>query len=294
MVKEGFYNMKKTVFKLKSKIAAGILIFFALFIAIPLWMLISGSFMGTNEISKNLSPVLSDTSGKVFWPIFPLYPTLRPYVELLLDSPSFFKMFWNSCSQVFPIMLGQLIIAVPAAWAFAKINFPLKRLIFILYIALMIMPFQVTMVSSYIVLDKLHLLNSQLAVIMPAIFSTFPVFIMVKFFHSIPDSIIEAAQIDGANEWQIFMKIGIPLGSSGILSAMILSFLENWNALEPSLTFLSDKSKWPLSLYLPQISTDNLGVSFAASVIMMTPALLIFLFGQSYLEDGIRASGLKE
>lgn len=279
---------------IKKHLAQAFLFIFVLLILIPLWMMISGSFMGTEEITRNLAPVLSDSLDKVFWPVIPQYPTLQPYIELLLDSPAFFKMFWNSCFQVFPILAGQLIIAVPAAWAFARFHFPFKKIIFTVYIALMIMPFQVTMVSSYLVLDKFRLLNSQAAVILPAVFSTFPVFIMVKFFSSIPPSLFEAAQIDGAGEWILFTRIGLPLGTSGIMSAMILDFLENWNAIEPSLTFLSDKSKWPLSLYLPSIATDNVGVSLVASVIMMTPALLIFFFGQSYMEEGIKASGLKE
>lgn len=250
--------------------------------------------MGSGEVMNNLSPVLTDSDGKAFWPVIPQYPTFRPYVELLLDSPSFFAMFWNSCRQVIPILFGQLLIAVPAAWAFANYNFPMKKGIFTIYIALMIMPFQVTMVSGYLVLDRLKLLNTHFAIILPAVFSTFPVFIMVKFFASIPRSLIEAAQIDGANEWKIFTKVGIPMGVSGIMSVLVLGFLENWNAMEAPLTYLSDKSLWPLSLYLPTIAADKVGVSLAASVIMMTPALLIFLFGQSYLEQGICASGLKE
>ncbi|MGN6711836.1 carbohydrate ABC transporter permease [Anaerocolumna jejuensis] len=279
---------------MKRNLARIILILFSLLILIPLWMVVSGSFMGSNEISDNLAPVLSDNKGSAFWPVIPLYPTFRPYLELLLDSPAFFAMFWNSCKQVIPILLGQLLVAVPAAWAFAKFEFRFKRILFTIYITLMIMPFQVTMVSGYLVLDQLKLLNTHLAIILPAVFATFPVFIMVKFFSAIPQSLIEAAEIDGANEWQVFTKIGIPLGISGIMSALVLGFLENWNAIEPPLTFLSDKSLWPLSLYLPNISTDKVGVSLAASVIMMAPALLIFLFGQSYLEQGIRASGLKE
>jgi multiple sugar transport system permease protein len=278
----------------KKNIATLILLLFACLIIIPLWMVVSGSFIGKNEITRNLAPVLSDSKGKAFWPIVPQYPTFRPYIELLLDSPAFFAMFWNSCKQVIPILIGQLFIAVPAAWTFARFEFPLKKIIFTLYITLMIMPFQVTMVSSYLVLDYFKILDTNFAIILPAIFATFPVFIMMKFFSSIPGELFEAAEIDGANEWNIFVRLGIPLGNSGIISALVLGFLEQWNAIEPPLTFLDDKSNWPLSLYLPNIATDNVGVSLAASVIMMLPALLVFLYGQSYLEDGIKASGLKE
>lgn len=105
---------------------------------------------------------------------------------------------------------------------------------------------------------------------------------------------IEAAKIDGASDFQVFLKIGIPLGYPGILSVLILGFLEYWNAIEQPMTFLQEKELWPLSLYLPNIAVDKVSVSFVASVIMMIPAILIFIFGQRYLEEGIAASGLKE
>lgn len=286
--------MSSLLYSLKKNMPYVILMVIGLLVWIPIWMIITGSVMGSVELNENLSPVLSGSNGTVHWTAIPKYPTLRPYVELLLDSPSFFVMFWNSCKQVFPVLLGQLFVAVPAAWAFARYDFRLKKILFILYMGLMLMPFQVTMVSSYLVLDKLKLMNTHYAIILPAIFSTFPVFIMVKFFSSIPQTLIEAAQLDGANDFQIFVKIGIPLGASGIMSALVLGFLEYWNAVEQPLTFLSDKSLWPLSLYLPNISVDKAGVSMAASIVMMIPAVLIFLFGQKYLEQGIRASGLKE
>lgn len=280
--------------KTKKCIIRLILGLVTLFIWIPLWMLLSGSFMGALEIEDNLSPVLGLKDGLAKWSVLPRFPTLRPYVELLLDSPGFFKMFWNSCIQVFPGLLGQLLAAVPAAWSFARFRFRGKRILFTIYIILMVMPFQVTMVPSYLVLNRLGLMDSHLALILPNIFSTFPVFIMVKFFKSIPESLLEAARLDGAGEFSIFLKIGVPMGASGIISAIILGFLEYWNAIEQPLTFLKSKALWPLSLYLPNITTDKAAVSLAASVIMMTPALLIFLFGQRYLEEGIQASGMKE
>jgi len=159
---------------------------------------------------------------------------------------------------------------------------------------LMLMPFQVTMVSSYLVLDSLRLMDTLWAIILPGAASTFPVFIMTRFFAAIPASLTEAAALDGAGPFQVFLRVGLPLGAPGILSAVVLGFFEYWNALEVPLTFLKDKSLWPLSLYLPAISSENLGVSLIASVVMLTPALLIFLFGQKYLEQGITAAGMKE
>ena len=260
----------------------------------PLIMMVSGSFLGPEELRESYGVVLEETSGPITLKLIPDFPTFRSYVELLLDSPDFFVMFWNSCRQVFPILIGQMAVGIPAAWAFARYDFPGRKILFLIYMILMVMPFQVTMVSNYLVLSKLSLMDTHWGVILPGIFSTFPVFIMEKFFNSIPDALIEAAKIDGANSFQIFLKVGIPLASSGIISSLILNFLEYWNAIEAPMTFLKTKSKLPLSLYLPQITTDQVSVSFVASVVMMIPAILGFLWGQEYLQQGIVASGLKE
>ena len=266
----------------------------ALFVWVPLWMLLSASFMGGEEMAHNLASVLAEENGYAHWPLLPQYPTLKPYIELLLDAPEFFTMFWNSCKQVFPIVAGQIAIGAPAAWAFARFRFRGKGALYALYIVLMLMPFQVTMVSSYFVLDGLGLMNTVWAIILPGAVSTFPVFLMIRFFAAIPSALTEAASLDGAGPWQIFLYLGLPLGAPGILSAVVLGFLEYWNALEQPMTFLKDRTIWPLSLYLPTVTAENAGASLAASVIMLTPALLIFLFGQKYLEAGIAASGMKD
>lgn len=260
----------------------------------PLFLMFTNSFLGVQEIKEAYGAVLGEDIGNVAIRLVPQYMTLRSYVELLLDSPDFFVIFWNSCRQVFPILAGQILIGMPAAWAFARFRFRGRRILFFLYMLLMIMPFQVTMVSNYIVLSKLSLMDTHLALIVPGIFSTFPVFIMEKFFKAIPEAVLDAAKVDGAGALQIFMKIGLPLGIPGIMSSSILCFLEYWNAIEAPMTFLKTKSKLPLSLYLPDITTEQLSVSFTASVVMMIPAILIFAWGRDYLQQGIEESGLKE
>ena len=279
---------------MKKWLIGMVLVLVAFFVWVPLWLLLSGSLMGAEEMAQNLAPVLKNAEGTAGWPLLPMYPTLKPYVELLLDTPQFFAMFWNSCRQVFPVVLGQVLIGAPAAWAFARFRFRGKKALFSLYIVLMLMPFQVTMVSSYLVLDGLGLMNTVWAIILPGAVSTFPVFLMVRFFTAIPSALTEAAALDGAGPFQTFLHVGLPLGAPGILSAVVLGFLEYWNALEQPLVFLKDKTLWPLSLYLPTVTADNAGVSLVASVIMLVPALLIFLFGQKYLEAGISAAGMKD
>jgi multiple sugar transport system permease protein len=279
---------------MKKTLVFSALCLLSLLVWIPLIMLVSGSLTGAGEISKNLSPVLAGETGFASWPLMPRYPTLRGYIELLLDAPEFFVMFWNSCALVFPVVAGQIIVGAPAAWALTRPRFRQRKILRLIYIALMLLPFQVTMVSNYLVLDGLKLLDSRWAVILPGIFSPFPVFIMMRFFSAVPEALLEAAALDGAGPVRRFLYVGLPLGVPGILSASVLGFLEYWSLIEQPLTFFKNRHIWPLSLYLPVISTDRAGVSLAASILMLLPALLVFLFGQHSLEQGIQASGLKE
>lgn len=265
-----------------------------LLMLLPLCLMVTNSFLGVREIQEAYGIVLEESGEEFSFRILPQYFTLRPYVELLLDSPDFFVMFWNSSRQVFPILLGQIVIGMLAAWAFARFQFRGRRRLFFGYMVLMILPFQVTMVSNYILLSKLSLMDTHLGLIVSGIFSTFPVFLMEKFFKALPEAMLDAARVDGASELQIFIKLGVPLGMPGMMSSVILCFLEYWNAIEAPMTFLKTKAKFPLSLYLPNITTDQLSSSFAASIVMMIPAVLIFLWGRDYLQQGIEASGLKE
>ena len=105
---------------------------------------------------------------------------------------------------------------------------------------------------------------------------------------------MESARLDGAGELLIFIKIGIPLGSPGIISALVLGFLEYWNLIEQPMVFLKTKELWPLSLYLPNIELEQAGFAFAASVVALAPAVLVFLSGQDYLEQGIVSTAVKE
>lgn len=275
-------------------VRVGILGLFVLMCLAPVAFLLIGSFMGNAEIYSHIAPVIGDTQGYADWTLLPMYPTMRHLVELLLDSPEFFHMFWNSVKVTVCIMGGQLLLGMPAAWGLSRYSFPGRKLVYMLYILLMVMPFQVTMLSEYLVLDQLNLLDTRGAVILPGIFSTFSVFLMYRFFRGIPDSILEAARIDGAGEWQLFLKVGIPLGSSGIISAMVLSFLECWSMIEQPMVFFKTRSLWTLSLYLPEINGSNAGFCICASLMALLPAALVFLSGQDYLEAGIVASAVKE
>lgn len=279
----------------KKNMTVLLLLLPAAFICLPVVLIITGSVMDSMELKQYLYPVFNDGEDFIRWKLMPDYPTFEHYGRLLFFTPSsFFVLFWNSVRLVIGILVGQMIVGVPAAWAFASYRVRGSRTLFVLYVVLMLLPFQVTMLSSYLVLDRLSLMNTHLAILLPAVFSTFPIFLSYGGFRAIPMQLLEAARIDGAGELRIFFTIGLPLGKSGLLSAIVLGFLEYWNMMEQPLAFWEDKSLWPLSLYLPEISWMQAGFALCASFITLIPAAFVFVLGQDYLEQGIIYSGLKE
>ena len=262
---------------------------FALIMLLPIWIAVTGAFSSQWELTENLRPVLGNGQGLAKWTLLPQSPTLKSLVQVLLDSPEFFTMFWNSVTITAGILLGQFAIAVPAAWGLAKLHLPRK--LGDLYMVLMLLPFQVLMYPEYLVLKSLGLLNTLWAVILPGVFSAYPVFLLTRFFGAIPEEILEAARLDGAGEWQIFRYIALPLGLPGLLSVGILSFLDAWNLIEQPMTFLKNRALWPLSLFLPETTLTDAGLGFAAALLMLIPALLLFGLCQDALEQGIALPG---
>ena len=138
---------------IKKYIAAGALLVPAVLICLPVLLILTGSVMDSLEMKQYLLPVFGDGEGYIRWKLMPDYPTFEHYGRLLFMTPSFFVLFWNSVKLVLCILAGQLLVGVPAAWAFAAYSVRGSRALFALYVVLMLLPFQVTMLSSYLVLD---------------------------------------------------------------------------------------------------------------------------------------------
>ena len=162
---------------------------------------------------------------------------------------------------------------------------------FFAYIILMMMPYQVTLVPNYLVLDWMDLLDTNWAIWLPGIFSPFSVYLITKYMKRIPVSLLEAAKIDGANEWQVFAKICVPICKGIIMSCAILIFIDYWNMVEQPLLFFSDTDKYPLSIFLSKINAGEVGLAFAVATVYMVPSLLIFLYGEEQLVEGIAYQG---
>lgn len=282
--------MKKLPKILISILLAGI----AAILCFPVLFGVTGAFSSQWELEGKLMPIFRGGEEMATWTLLPEAPTLRAMVEVLLDSPGFFPMFWNSVKISLGILLGQLLTSVPAAWALARLPIPGKKHILTLYVLLMLMPFQVLMFPQFLVLRDFQLLDTLGAVIVPAVFSTFPVFLLHRFFLAIPQEILEAARLDGAGEVRIFLQIAVPLGAPGILAGAILSFFESWNVIEQPMTYLETKQLWPLALFLPNIGMEDMAMGFAAALLMLIPAMLLFFLCQEDLMQGIALSGGKD
>lgn len=283
----------------KIAIATLIAAVFAILFLLPIVLTISNSFMASSEISSNYGTVFAtnDSGGKVYiaekvnLKFIPDMVSFSQYITVLFKSPEYLLKFWNSVVLVGPIVVFQLVVASLASYGFARYRGRIREIIFFGYIILMLMPYQVTLVPNYLVSNWLNILDTYWAIWLPGIFSPFAVFLLTKFMRRIPTSVIEAAQIDGAGEWQIYRKICLPLCKGAICSAAILVFIDYWNMVEQPIILLSDAEKHPLSVFLSKINAGEVGLAFAVATIYMVPSLLIFLYGEEYLVDGITYQG---
>lgn len=271
---------------MKNKIIALVLSLLCFMGLFPVIFILVGSFGGSIEMRDYLSPLWGGGEAYISPNVIPSFPTLQSYVDTLIDRTEFIVMFWNSIFYVTIILVGQLIIAVPAAWALTRVNHYIKSIIVTFYTVLMTLPFALTMLPQYMVLDYLDLINTRWAMILTGIFSPFSVFILYYYLRNVPTVLIEQARIDGAGNWSIFVKIVLPIGKPGIISSVFLGFIESWNMLEQPMMFIENKKLWPITLFFANITIENSKILFAASTITLIPAIYVFYMGYMYLEQG--------
>lgn len=295
----GKRKRQKCITAVRLSTAFLIAAFFALLFLAPIILTISNSFMSETEISSNYGQVFAtnESGGKVYiaekvnLKFIPDMVSFQQYITVLLKSPAYLLKFWNSVILVVPIVIFQLLIAALAAYGFSRYRGRLREIIFFAYIILMLMPYQVTLVPNYLVSDWLNLIDTRWAIWLPGIFSPFAVFLLTKYMRRIPVGVIEAAEIDGAGELQIFTSISMPLCKSAICSAAILVFIDYWNMVEQPLILLRDTEMHPLSVFLSKINSGEIGLAFAVATIYMVPSLFVFLYGEDYLIEGITYQG---
>ncbi|MBE5879292.1 MAG: carbohydrate ABC transporter permease [Lachnospiraceae bacterium] len=272
---------------------------FAFLFLMPTVVTITNSFMTQSEINANYGKVFetTDTGGKVYvsevvnLKLIPDMVSLQQYVTVLLKSPKYLFKFWNSVIYTVPIVIFQLITAVLASYAFTRFKGRLKEILFFVYIIIVLMPYQVTLVPNFLVSEWMGIFDTRWAIWLPGMFSPFAVYLLTKYMKRIPNGIIEAAKIDGAGEWQIFRHISIPLCKGALYSVAILIFIDFWNMVEQPLILLANEELHPLSIFLSKINAGEIGLAFAVASIYMVPGLLVFMYGEDYLVEGITYQG---
>jgi len=266
---------------------------------LPTVLTIANSFMTSNEISANYGSMFSNMtedkktfiSESVNLKFIPDKVSFSQYQSVLFKSPEYLLKFWNSVILTLPITLFQIVVAVLASYGFSRYQGKIKNIIFFAYIILMLMPYQVTLVPNFLVAEKFGILDTRWAIILPGIFSPFSVFLLTKVMRRIPIAYIEAAKLDGASEMQILMKVSLPLCKGALVSIAMLVFIDYWNMVEQPLVLMKDADKHPLSVFLSQINTGDVGLAFAVGTVYMIPTILMFLYGEDYLVEGITYSG---
>lgn len=208
------------------------------------------------------------------------------------NRPHYLAKFWNSLGLAVVIALGQTLLSCLAGYGFSRFSFRGKEALFFLVILLMMMPYQVTLVSNYLMLDQLGLVGSRWALILPAVFSPFGVFLLRQVFDTCPNDILEAARLDGAGNIRILFGILVPRCRAGVISLGILSFIDAWNMVEQPIVYLRSEYDYPLSVFLTRMNGQSIGVLCTCGVLAALPVVLLFLYYDQELTEGVTLTQL--
>lgn len=258
----------------------------ALFIFPMLWMVVS-SMKPEADVFNNL------TSFKAFLPSLNPANWFITYSEVI-SRFSVGTYLFNSIFYGITFAAGSIFVNSLAGFAFAKLNFTGKKFIFGFLLALLIIPMETILISQFTVVNALGLVNTRLAVILPAMASAFNIYLFRNFFIAIPDEIIESAQIDGATIFTIFFKIMLPMSKPAIATVGVLSFIGSWNDYIWPLMVLTDKSKFSMQVAITTINTTQpvyINQVMAVLTISTIPLIVIYVIAQKYILQGLGGSG---
>lgn len=244
-------------------------------------------------ISTSLKTQGAVMSIPIQW--IPKDPTLDNYVEVF-SKFSFLRTVGNSLLISVAYTGVTLLSASMAAFAFAKIRFRGANILLKVYIATMMIPTQVTMIPLFVVMNRLGLINSYASVILPSIFRPFAVFMLVQQMRTIPGDYLDAARVDGANLFQIFRKVALPMCKPTLATLMVTTFMDSWNDYLWPLLMLNDRDKMTLPIALATLTgqyNPQYGLLMAGSLISMIPIIIIYLMAQKNFKNGMMAGGIK-
>jgi multiple sugar transport system permease protein len=271
--------------RLRPAVLYTALIVLALLTILPFIWVISGSLRTTSDIQANPGAWL------------PSEVTLDNFARLFSRN-GFSTFLGNSVIVAIVIVIGNIIAASMAGFALAKLEFRGKRIAFAAVLIALMVPFSATFVPQFVVTVQLGLVDTLAGIALPSLVLPISIFIMRQFAASIPDELLEAARIDGANEVRIFFQIFLPLAGPAVATVTIMSFLASWNNFIWPLIVAQSADSYTLPVGLAAMSqaaqnVTDYGLVLAGAVIVMLPVLVLFLFLQRYFVQGIVSTGLK-
>jgi multiple sugar transport system permease protein len=272
--------------RMTAKVIITVLMFgLSISMLLPFIWMISASFKPENEIFN----VPFEWIPKTF--------TIASYDRVWNSDVPFAVFFLNSIKVTLWCVVGEVVTSALAAYAFAKIKFVGRDLIFWLYVATLVFPNQMMLIPRFVLFRLIGLYNTHWALILPGMFTAFGTFMLRQFFLTIPDEMSESAKIDGAGHFTIFCKIILPLAKAAFAALVIFQFVSSWNDFEAPLVYLRSKelATIPLGLnFFRDENASNYGAIMAASVCSLVPIFAVFLTFQKQFVAGIATSGMKE
>lgn len=227
--------------------------------------------------------------------VFPSTPQWHNF-RLAWQAAPFLRYFVNTAFISAAIVLGVLFTTVPAAYAFARLEFHGKKLLFTLFLATMMIPFEATLIPNYIIITKLRWYNTYFALIVPWTASVFSVFLLRQFFAAVPEDLYDAAALDGCGHARTLWHVAFPLARAPLAAIVIFAFLGSWNSLLWPLLVTSKESLRPiqlgLSVFVSEAGTQP-HLLMAASAFTILPIVILYFFAQRQFIEGIASSGLK-
>lgn len=217
--------------------------------------------------------------------------------QQVFDRIPFFQQVLNSFIVTGLTVLGQLVTASMAGYAFARLEFPGRTVLFWLIMATLMIPLQATIIPVFILISRMGLSDTLWSLILPAIPTAFGTFLLRQYFMQIPKEFEEAALVDGANQFYIFLRVCLPLVAPGLAVLAVLAFNGTWNEFYRPLVFLNTETTFTIPLGLNNLKgymmTGSISVVLAGVVLSLIPVVIVYLFGQRYLMEGIMLGGLK-
>jgi len=228
--------------------------------------------------------------------ILPSVPTADNYGRLF-DQLDFPRFFFNSSVIAIAVTVGTLVFCPMLGYALAKLPWRGKRLVMGLVLATLMVPAGITLIPNFILMSNLGLVNSYPGLILPFLAGPFGVFLLRQFMLGIPDELLEAARMDGANEFRIFWSVVMPIATPVLATLGILTFLGSWNNFLYPLVMATEPQMYTLPVALATFATGQYqadhGMLMAGSVILVLPVLIVFILFQRWITEGIATTGLK-